>query len=92
MNIENEKQEEGTTTLLGAVNTNGNGTSAPSYPQFFVAVFLLAAANSWNMVFTEAFDYYRPKQKGNAVLIGSVAFALLLTVIAIAFARHNEKS
>lgn len=69
---------------------NGDGyPDAPTYHKFFVAVFLLAAANSWSTVFSEAFTYYKPEKRGGRVLIAAALFALLLTIIAIAFARHT---
>jgi len=66
----------------------GSEPPATSVPQFFVAVLLLAAANAWNTVFTQAFEYYKPKNGAASVLIGSIFFSLLLTIIAITFARY----
>ena len=63
-------------------------TSATTYHDIIAAALIFAAVNSWSTVFRQAFDYYEPKGKGGQVFIGAILFAMIVTGIAVYFAKN----
>jgi len=66
-----------------------NGDDAANMSRFFGAVLIFVAANSWNTVFSELFQYYKPKTGAYSALQGAILFSILLTIIAVVYARYN---